>query len=197
MKTVLIQLVILALTAVPALAGPGGKESRQGQKEEFKAHREQQRSENQAFRQSIQDLSPQERAKAIADHRSTQYQENKTFRGQKYQEHKARLQEKLAGNEKLTDAQRQDILNHYEQQYQENTSFRDQQHQENMSFLNSIAGNSGLTPEQIKDQMRAHFQAQRQENQTYRKQQREENKSRRGQMRSEFKNRNQNSEPQL
>ncbi|MCK4882875.1 MAG: hypothetical protein KAS92_07615 [Candidatus Omnitrophica bacterium] len=190
-KTLIILAAIILLMPLSASAyeGRGGhkrNKSRKGPKNEFRQaikskiqdHRQQQESENKDFRKTMQnpDLSQDQRIVAIKDHRQTRHQENVAFHKQIHQEGLEHISSKLAGNERLTDEQRQTIVNHRETQYQENVTFRDQQNSESMSAIDRILGNTNLTPDERKTQMKEYRGAQKKENQAYRKTQRAENR---------------------
>jgi hypothetical protein len=84
------------------------------------------------------------------------------------------LQNKLAHNTHLTDAQKQELTGFFEQQYQENVGFRAAEHAGTIAAFQKIAGDATLTTAQKKaaiqqyvagerSEMKAHQQAQRQE----------------------------------
>lgn len=152
------------------------KEFRQGHKQDRKAFWSTKRAENKEFRKEVKALPEGERASAVVQHREGQYTEAKEFREKMHGENMAFLQDKLAKNQKLTDAQKTDLIEFMEKQHQENISFRDQQHAESMAFFEQIANDSNLTQEQKKEAIQKHWQDQKTENKTYRKEQHSEYK---------------------
>jgi len=159
-------------------------EFRQGQKEKKKAFWSEQKAENKEFRQGLKDLPPEQRTAAVAQHRETQFGENKAFREKIHSENTAFLKDKLANNKKLTETEKTDLINFLENQHQENVSFRDQRHSANMAFFEKIANDSSLTQEQKKQAIKDHMAQQKSENKAHR----EEQKSNRKEFKNTLKN---------
>ena len=180
-----------ALPTSAFAAGPERGQMRQENRDAIKAHREQQKSENKDFRQSIKDLPPDQKISATVDHRNTQYQENVDFRTKLHTDNVAKLQERLNANTKLTADQKQEILNDAEQRFQENKSYADQEHQENMEFLQNLAGQN-LTPEELKAKLKEHREAEKAEHQQHRQTRKEERKSMREQFHAQVQDQNSN-----
>lgn len=180
--------VILATTlAIPLTVmakEPGAR------REQNKAHRQEQRQENQAFRKTLKNLTPEQRQTAIIEHRNSQFAENVARHEQIHQEHMTKLRAKLAANSELTDAQKQEILNKAHQSYQEKVAKFQEQHQANMNFAQQVANDPSLTPEQKREKMQKHRQA----NKENMKEQRTENKQKRETRREEFRNKRQSNQ---
>jgi len=134
----------------------------------------QQEEENNAFKNSLRGMNAEEKKSALIKQRQEQYNKDKAFLQKLHEKNMAILKEGLAGNKKLTDAQKSDLLNFYETQYQENTAFFSARHKEDISFFEEIANNPSLTNEQRKEELKKHFQSQRAELKTYTKKQQEE-----------------------
>ena len=73
MNTKILTLVLAATLAVPmaALAKESGE-----RKEKNKTYREEQQTENKAFRETLKDMPEEQRKAAIIDHRNSQFSEN-------------------------------------------------------------------------------------------------------------------------
>src|SRR3989338_3313498 len=130
MKKIPLVLAFLILCLPPSLSADEEGGYRKEVKDRVEAHRQQQKQENKAFRQSLHQSEMDENQKAAAykAHRQEQYSENAAFREQLYKERVAHVQ----GNDKLTDEQKQAVLQHVETQYRENVDFGAQQHQGNL-----------------------------------------------------------------
>ena len=178
-----IAVLTLSIFAVSqsAFADEARRAERRAFREDMKAKRQahftQQRQENRAFRESLKGKTPAEKASAIASHQATQYSENMTFADQRHTEHMAKLDQRLAANTQLTDAQKSDIKNKAEEQYQEFKSHREQQFTENQAKLNELASNPNLTQEEARAAVKSHIGTQRTENKTFREEQKTERKS--------------------
>ena len=185
---------VLLMTPVLAWAESSNTTSfREKQKTEREQHWAQQKQENEAFRKSLEGKTPQEKKAAIEQHRTTQFQENKTFSQQQHQENMDFLRQRLANNNKLTAAEKDELINYFENQYSENVSFREKQHSENVSFFEQTANNSNMTQEQKKEAIKAHFAQQKEENKSNHEEQKAERKTELEKIRSEVKAQNQNS----
>ncbi len=183
--------IVFLMTPTLAWAEGGTKEGyRQGKKEEMQEYRKQQKEENQAFRQTLKDMTPEERVAAIKVHRQEQYQENLTFSQKMYDEHLARLKEKLAGNAELTDAQKTEIISRFETKHQEKTAYRQQKHEENMVYFEKIVSDPNLTQEQKKEAMKTYWKAQKAEGKQHRETEKAKHKAFRDKMHSEVKSQN-------
>ena len=117
----------------------------------------------------------------IKEKREAKYDEKTAQWADKHAEFGAKLNERLAKNKKLSDADKAEILAFFEEQYGENTAFRDEQHGENMAFLDSLA-DSGLTKDQLKEKIKAHVTTQKAETQEHRSSQAQERKALRERM---------------
>ncbi len=110
---------------------------------------------------------------------------------EKWQKHHdeaiARLKARLAGNKKLTDAEKQEIVTFFDTQYSENKTFRQSQFEENMKFLDEMAAKTDLPREQVREAIKAHFGKQREENKTHHAEQTTERKAERQKIRQERK----------
>ncbi len=159
-------------------------------KEQNKAHRQDQRQENQAFRETLKDLTPEQKQSAMIEHRNSQFAENVAHHEQMHQEQMTKLKAKLAANSELTDAQKQEILSKAENSYQEKVAKIQEQHQANMNFAQQVANDPNLTPEQKREKMQQH----RQSNKESMKEQRAENKEKHKNRREEFRNKRQSNQ---
>ncbi len=84
--------------------------------------------ENKALREDSKEKTPEEKAGVIEAHRRTQFQENRDFNAHMHQENMDFLKSRLAGNAKLTDAEKTELIDFFENQYQEDVSFSEQRH---------------------------------------------------------------------
>ncbi len=172
MKNIITLIICLGLGLVPvnSFAEPGcHKGPRHRGKEKIKAHFRQQKTENEAFRESIRELSVQEKAKAMSRHRQAQYAENVAFFETVHQKAKVALTERLADNDNLNEEEKQNILNSVEARYQGRKRFQEQQHQENLSVLNQIAYTPNMTEEEARSLLQDHRKSQKQQRQQFRK----------------------------
>jgi len=200
-----IQLIITILafslpTAALAQSGQGsggtwsgyGKHARRGHrsggefKEKAQAHRQQQRQENQSFRESIKDLSPQEKATSIAQHREEQYQENTAFHSSLHAERQAKVQARLAENTNMSEEQKQQIMSEMEQRYQKGTARHAQNHSENISLINQLAADPNLTDDQLRSELKSRMEQRRREHEQHRQERRAHRKERRQELREQF-----------
>ena len=75
-KVIVLMAMFWFAVSATVLAEEGkGNGFRQGQREKVKTHRQQQKSENQAFRQTLKDMKPEERQSAMKARREEQYKE--------------------------------------------------------------------------------------------------------------------------
>jgi len=177
--------LVWAQQSVKGQGATGG--FRKEQKEKVIQHRQEQKQENKAFRETLKDKTPEEKKAAVIEHHETQYKENKAFREQLHTENMTFLKDKLAGNKKLTDSQKSELTNFFETQYQENVSYRDKQHSENVAFFQQIANDSSLTQEQKKAAIKDHFATQKTENKQHVEEQKTERKDEKQKIHSEVK----------
>lgn len=112
----------------------------------------------------------------IKEKREAKYTEKTAQWEKKHADFGVKLNERLAKNKKLSDADKAEILSFFEEQYGENTAFRDEQHGENMAFLDSLA-DSGLSKDQIKEKIKAHVATQKDESKEHRASQAQERKA--------------------
>ncbi|MBL0058075.1 MAG: hypothetical protein IPP35_02935 [Elusimicrobia bacterium] len=106
-----------ALVFAPGLVfGKSGqrKAFHEEQKAAREAHRKQQQGENEAFRGTLKGKSDQEKADAIKAHHEEQYNENMAFREEMHKKNTEFLKAHLASNDKLTDAQKNELIAHFE-----------------------------------------------------------------------------------
>ena len=113
----------LCLLPLSLMAGPGRgegmKEFREGQRAKRQAHVEKQQEENKAFRESLKDMTPEQREAAMKAHRDQQMSENKEFHEMMKAENRAKLEERLAANTNLTEEQKNEIRPKYEAKQKE------------------------------------------------------------------------------
>lgn len=188
MNQKMLLVITVSLLAFPGLAlAEEGKRSafRQEKQEKIKAHREEQRAQNKEFRQTLKNMSPEERANAVKAHHAEQYVKNTAFRQKAYEENMARLKDKLANNPKLTDAQKSELINTFEKRHQENMSYRERCHNENTAFFERIANDVSLTPEQKKQAIQDYREKQKELSKQHWQQQRESGKVERERIKSE------------
>jgi hypothetical protein len=179
-----ITMMVAALLLLPLQASAEGRkhgknnEFQQAVKSKVQAHREQQKAENKDFKKSMKDsdMARDQKVDTMKDHRETQYEENVALQEQIHKEKIDHLEDKLSKNEKLTDAQKQEIIDRRETQYQENTTFRAEQYDENMRAMDQILGNEELSVKERKIQMKEFRAGQREENKEYHQAKQEENK---------------------
>ncbi|GEM_PF-2064806 len=153
------------------------RQFRQEQRDTRRAHFGQQHQENREFRKSLEGKTPAEKASAVASHRATQHSENTAHIQEMHDKKMSKLDERLAANTKLTDAQKTDIKNQAESQYQEVKSHREQQFTENQAKLNELASNPNLTREEARTTMKSHLETQHAENKAFREEQKTERKT--------------------
>lgn len=149
-------------------------------REDRKQHAQQQRQENQALRQEVQNLPPAERLAAIQAQRRKQFDENKAFIQTQHEKKMQELDARLAANTKLTAEQKASIKSQAQQQYQENLAFRQQQFEKNQAYVSKIASDTSLTPEQRRAALESYRQEQQKAVQEHFKAQRSENRDLRG-----------------
>jgi hypothetical protein len=95
-KWMIVMAVMMLCLPVSAWAGKGQGRGWGGEfQEKVKAHRQEQKAENQAFRETLKDKTPEERQALIKQHAEKQYNENVRFHDQLHSEKKQVLQEKL------------------------------------------------------------------------------------------------------
>jgi hypothetical protein len=161
--------IYLIMAAVLMTGSSWGAEGSRGQfNNEFKqrriAHREQQKQENQAFRQSLRDLAPTARTAASKSHRTKQYQENQAFSEALHQERLNHIQQRLEQAANLSEDQKAEILNRMEAKFQISVEFREQQHPENLAFLDRL---QDMEPEARKQAMKDHREARQSERKAF------------------------------
>lgn len=145
------------------------------------AHREQQKQENQSFRQSLKDLDPAARSAAIKSHRTQQYQENQAFSATNHQERMTHVRQRLAQSPNLSEAQKAEILSRLEGKYQEHVKFHEQQHQENLAFMQTL---QDMDPQARRQAMKDHRETQKSGRKAFREQMKSERRAFRQSMRS-------------
>lgn len=165
------KLIIFAATifAIPQLALAQPKNTdRTEVREKVKAHREQQKQENQDFRKSLNNLEPGERISSIKEHMGEKYQEKINFQKTLHQEKMTKLRDQLSQNEKLTEAQKNEIIDFHDNQYNNNMKFHEQHYSENLNFIDEL----DKTPkENHKELSQLHRNEIKAENMEHRKQQ--------------------------
>ncbi|HLE12429.1 MAG: hypothetical protein A2504_01465 [Bdellovibrionales bacterium RIFOXYD12_FULL_39_22] len=129
MKLRLISLLaMIVLLLVPSYAkneerGTGsGQGQRQGQRAEHKKEQRERKEQRRLQRNEMQ--------------------------ANKFAEHRNRLQERLAQNSKLTDAEREEILAAFDTNHTNRLAHRNAQYEESLAFYDKLAGDSNMTPEQ-------------------------------------------------
>lgn len=181
-KAVVTALILLAFAVTPAIAEEGkkreGRRRNPEMKQKVQEHRRQQQGENKEFRKGLKDMPKEERGAAVKQHREKQYSENREFREGIHAERRARFEEKLSNNKRLSQEEKQELLRFLDEQHQERGEFRDKQHEENMSFIDEIS--SYENREERRNAMKAFRQKQQEENKAFRESQRSERKSKMG-----------------
>lgn len=180
-------LILLGTTTLCAAPESGGP--RQEIKNRIRAQRQQQRQENQTFRESIKDLTVQEKAQAAITHRNTQYQENAELGNALKKTRSAAIKNRLDQVAILSEDERTDILNSLEQQYQDAQTFRAQQHEENIAVLEQIANDPDISAEEAKFLLQDHRLEQKEQNREFRQTKRQEIKAARQGIREKIKDR--------
>jgi ABC-type Na+ efflux pump permease subunit len=147
------------------------------QRQQAAAFRQQEITENRAFRETLKGKSKQEKIEALKQFRSQQKQERKAFLQNQHDRLMAFLRERLAGSTNLTEQQKADLLAFFETQYQENMAFYDQQCEETLEFFEKTINDTGLTAEQKKAAIRDFLKEKREQAKQYRSQQKQERKN--------------------
>lgn len=160
---------------------------REQQRQEREAFFAKQRQENEAFRKTLKDMTPEQRAAAVKAHRDQQYAEAKQFIAQQHTENMAFLKERLAKVKGLTDAEKDELIAFCEQQYGEAVSFRDQRHQDAINQLMTILGNQSLSKDQKKSAIQDLVTQWKEKTSAFWQKQQSENKSERQKLRGEAK----------
>lgn len=148
----------------------------QGQREKAKEYRAGEKKEFQEFKKTLEGKSDEEKAKAITEYRKTNRAEHQEFRQKMHTEKMAFMEERLAQNKKLTEAEKKDLLKFIEDQHIKRMAHREGQHAENYDLLSKIANDSSLTPEQKKEAIKKNFESRRAENKEFHKMMRSERK---------------------
>jgi hypothetical protein len=190
MKKAIVHLFVAGILTIPVGAYAQNQDN-QAHRNEFrqrvKAHRQQQKKENKEFHKTLKELAPEERTAKIIRHHEEQFGENLAFGGQMYEKRVSKIRDRLVGSNKLSDAQKDEIMDLTEEQYQDRISFRKEQHQENISFINDLAGQTELSKEERKERVKSHREAQKKENKSFRESQKSKGKSYRQSIRLSFK----------
>jgi len=147
------------------------------QRQQAAAFRQQEITENRAFRETLKGKSKQEKIEALKQFRNQQKQERKAFLQNQHDRLMAFLRERLAGSTNLTEQQKADLLAFFETQYQENMAFYDQQCEETLEFFEKTINDTGLTAEQKKAAIRDFLKEKREQAKQYRSQQKQERKN--------------------
>jgi ABC-type Na+ efflux pump permease subunit len=147
------------------------------QRQQAAAFRQQEITENRAFRETLKGKSKQEKIEALKQFRNQQKQERKAFLQNQHDRLMAFLRERLAGSTNLTEQQKADLLAFFETQYQENMAFYDQQCEETLEFFEKTVNDTGLTAEQKKAAIRDFLKEKREQAKQYRSQQKQERKN--------------------
>lgn len=168
MKQVAGCFLVLGLVAVLATeAGAADAQNRKKNRgEAAKQHMQQQREENQSFRQTLADKTPEERQALIKQQRATQQAENKEFFAGQHDKNRAELEQKLSQNTQMTPEQKAQVLAGFDQKYAEEKAFWEQ-----------ITNDSSLTAEQKKAAIKAHNEARKEQNQASREQRKADRQS--------------------
>ncbi len=180
MNAKILTLLFVALLAVPAVAQAKEPNAR---REQVKAHRQAQKEENKAFRETLKEMPIEERKEALAEHRNTQFSENVAFHQQMHQQQMAELQNKLNANTQLTDEQKQAILAKAESEYQQKITQAQARHAANVAFAKQVSEDTTLTPEQKREKIREYVQKNREEMKEHRTEEKEKREARREEFR--------------
>lgn len=174
MKKTFVWIASLALVSMTGISWAQDNAGETGLGQQFKgrvkAHREEQKTENQAFRDSLKDKTPEERAALIKEHKEQQFNENVEFRDQIHSEKRDALEERIGKSEKLTDEQKAEILAQFDSVYKDEKGHWAEQHQENMVNFDKIYSNPNLTPEEKREKVKALIQQNKEEAKQYHEQ---------------------------
>lgn len=161
------------------------REFGQDQEAQRREHKQEQKEENKVFSESLKGESSAERSEDIESQRSTRDQDNKKFNAGMLRQSKdfhtqqdVKKQERLQAQEdakipqesmdslsgrfakenKLTDAEKNELVSCFKEQYQKNISYRDEMYSGNVAFFGQIANDQSLTQEQKKAAIKSHFE---------------------------------------
>lgn len=161
-------IVFTANTAFPQ--GQTGSAYRRELRAKKQAYRDQKKSEAQAFRESLKLTDKGARQKAMADYRAKRAAEDRAFGEKLHQENMAFLKTKLAGNQKLSEGQKNELVNLMESRYQDSVSFREKQQTEGAAFYQKIEADDSVTEGQKESAIRAHKEKQKADYKNFREQ---------------------------
>ena len=151
------------------------KEERKAQKEERKAFhesrkaerkafQEQRKAENKAARDALKGTSGEERKTGLQEIARKDHDARKAFLAKQHEENMAFLKGKLAGNSRLSDAEKQELITCFETHHQEQAAFREARYQDRVTFFTQIANDPNLSQEQRKEKIREFMATQRDTN---------------------------------
>lgn len=164
----------ILFVSVPAFAG--WKEFHQQQKAERKAHFEQQKQENEQFREANRNTAKEEKVERAVEHRKQQHEENKEFFQKQHEENMAFLKERLADAKRLTDEEKNEIISFFEQQYAENVSFREERFNDLIAQFQKIAMDETMKVDEKKEAIKAMLSKWREATKAHWEQQKSERK---------------------
>jgi len=79
------------------------------------------------------------------------------------------LEEKLSNNDKLTEAEKQEILSEAENKYQKKVGRGEQRRAESQAYVEKIHNDTSLTPEEKRKAVKEYFKEKKEENKDFRK----------------------------
>ncbi len=120
-----------------------------------RVHFQQQRRENQEFRQKIKRLTPAEALDAIRTHREQQYNENRAFLEAEYLQLVEAIKNRFAEKGGQDEARLQEILQRLAERYDKRRKKLDTLHTEWIALLDRLAQKPDLTWEQLRHALHA------------------------------------------
>jgi hypothetical protein len=131
-------------------------------RDEIREYVDDQRSENQEFRKTLEGLAPAQRCAAIKKQRETQHAENVAFAGQEYRKVVERMKQRMT--ERGVPAERQAIiLSAMAERHAKRSALAEKQFRERMALLETLSGQPDLTAEQMLTQIKALHEKQKAE----------------------------------
>jgi small-conductance mechanosensitive channel len=171
MKKLLLAVAIMSLFAIPTLCDDAKTTPQQQNNSAWTQHMEQQRQENQAFRKTLKDMTPDKRKAAIDQHRAQQHQENVDFGKAQYTKNRAKLVQKLSESKKLTQSQKDSLLKAFDDNYNSTVQFTENQYQKTDAFIKKLENDTTMTQDQKKTAMKDQMKAQMEETKKFMKEQ--------------------------
>ena len=176
-RTILLMCSFVILVSSAAVAQEG-KEKWAEHKAERKAFKETQKQENQAFRESVKDMSPEDRKAARKQHRESQKLENQDFRDKMHQEKIDHIQ----NNDQLTDEQKAERIKKVHENRAEAKAHHEAQKGENEAFRDGLSDD--LSKKEKREAIKEHRETQKAENKALKKARRSERKAKRAKHKS-------------